>query len=263
MTNGSGDSSPLGKATAFGLTFAVFATAVSGLSYGLLYEAYSIFYSRFGTNPEEAGLDRNALLSQAIWLPLFGLLFESLCYTLLVAVAISLALLIVAFVWYLFSDRSLGNTMSHVFRWTFGVMRHWRAIIVFTLVMVTLAATTVYREMRSEADYAAASIRDGRVFTSQQARFQYPIIQRGWNPSFEMKLRGEHVDVSWFDHRPDTFITDSKCLVLLGQPSSTSLVYDVQNRILWRIPNADATFRTRLDKDSDAQLRTCVRARVP
>ncbi len=207
----------LGKALAV-------AGLAGGVAYGVLRVAYFQFYSPLGLTPEDVGLGKAEMVSQAL------------------ADLVAFGLILVVFGCLLFAG---GYLLSKLFR---RLMRHplepppspqplttlVRPFVVFVAVIMCVSAPIVLFMRASDDASDLIDRADGvNVASVNLLGVEIPALEVVAVP----------VELHWIDGSA-TYPANSACLFLLGQADGTLVLYDVQAGITSRVPSAAVTYTT-------------------
>lgn len=234
---------------------------MAGVSYATLWLAYAQFYLQLGTTPEEAGIDKTDLLTQALvgpsvfFIGLFAIVF---IYSFSAAI---LAGLYAVFFRDLFAGaqtlvarirkkkaplpprsgrgRAKASRLEFVQTFVKGIRRPKRIVVVAAPLAFSLLCVVLY----SESAEAGRKARDGVAVA-------HPSLSFGTFSLPLVGIRAAPVTIHWNDDAPAAFRKGgltSVCLMHVGEADGKTLLYNVRFGSLIRLPSDDAVFELRTD----------------
>lgn len=187
---------------------AVIVAALTALAYGVLRTAYVQFYSAFRILPEQAGVDKSDLLSQALIGPL----------VLLVLISSAIFLM-----WHFFISRRVDRQPNTV------------ALLAASL-LIGLIGTFIW--MSVLADSSAHSV----VWHHESLLTRYlGVAGHDFSlPLLEVEAVPARIEWVGASPEPDILRTGAECLAYLGETEDTIVVYDEADGRTVFLPKSDA-----------------------
>lgn len=199
------------------------AGVVAGVFYAVLRLAYVQFYSKLGLLPEEVGIGRTEILSQAI----VGPIVVGVTYSVFLAALLSVTLLIMRVL-------------------TWRTLLQWGGLALATAFLATFALIYV------QADHVATSVvEDGksvRTIFLDLRLVRVPLLD----------VRALPVSVEWKDpdNVPLALRDGTDCMFYVGQGDDTAILYSVKTRRAIRFRVTDAVILT--SRTPDQLPRECM-----
>ncbi len=193
---------------------------IAAVLYLFLRFAYLQFYGIFGLTPEQVGLGRIELLSQALTGPLVLILLQLRWFLLVVLVALILA-----------------------------AMFKWKDVAVTTLAssvatILVMTGVTGVAMVNDAVDLAHDVVDKG---TSVEQRLRYV----GELNVPTLQVRAQTVAVEWLDERlPQVLKTRPECLLFLGQSSDQVHLYNVHSKATATLPRNKVVLNLRFASTS-------------
>lgn len=229
-------------------------TIAAAISYATLWLAYAQFYLRLGTTPEEAGIDKTDLLSQAVVGPAVFLLTVTIgiyAYALFVTIMgafyraqlrdlVAAGQTLLLLVRRRPVPRELKGAMSLATRARLveAYKRHVRKSRRILYVALPLAYAVLCSLLYTESVKAAKEVERGRAVVN-------PSVSVG-NVSLPLiGIRATGVTMHWREDPPVGFGTNQpyeQCLMHLGEADGRVLLYNVRLEELVRVSADDAIF---------------------
>jgi hypothetical protein len=196
-----------------------YAGVLAGITYGVLRLAYIQFYFVIGVRPEEVGLGKTEILTQALVGPLT------------IASLTSLAMMAILLSAMCLTERSSPATV---------LRSHRRDILLYLGMVIVVTLTVVLAGLYLSGVEASRSLRSkGETLTAMY-------IPMGVVAVPVLEVQALPVRITWKDEEkePKAFKeSNGNCFVYLGQSNSTAVAYNVKSGSTLQFPISDTILR--------------------
>jgi hypothetical protein len=226
---------------------------VTGVFYGVLRLAYVQFYLHYGIAPEEVGIDKTDLLSQALVGPIV------LVCLIMIYLLVLLLLMVLGSMTYINLFREFFGWMQRVrkqrgqksrqspepFRWEEVVKRSVPVLKSATRVTRNLAYVAFPASFVAMCVMLYASAVDAGEKGLEGEAVSHQTISLGVDLPL-LEVRSIPTEVSWKTEESPRYFSEggyrTRCLLYLGENATTTILFNLYHQEIVRVPSSDAVF---------------------